>query len=251
MYIKYFNSDAFDLLKQLPNASVDLILTDPPYQISQPTDGMPGGSWGSPGDKNYTKRPELDFGEWDKVDLDLNTLMMEYYRVLKPRGTLICFYDIWKMQSLKEAAASAKFDKFRMCHWQKTNPVPVNSSVTYLSNSREYFISCIKGNSPTFNSKYDTGVYEYPILHGAERLDHPTQKPVALLYKLIDKHSNKGDVVLDTFAGVASVPYTCMLLNRSCISCELLPKYYTQGVSRLKNNKCNKLTNQFELQFTE
>lgn len=251
MYIKYLKKDAFKLLKSLPNNSIDLILTDPPYEISKPSDGMPGGSWGNPGDKNYTKRPELDFGEWDKIPINLPLLMNEYYRVLKKSGTLICFYDIWKMQNLKDAAENAKFDKFRMCHWQKTNPVPLNSKITYLSNSREYFVSCVKGCSPIFNSEYDKGVYEYPILHGNERLNHPTQKPVSLLKDLILKHSNSGDTVLDTFAGVASTPEACMYTKRNCISCEIDDNYYAQGVTRLKNNKFNKLTNVFELNFDE
>ena len=73
--------DCFDVLRNIPDNSIDLVLTDPPYEISQDNDGMPGGCWGKPGDKGYMKRPELDFGEWDKTPLDLSTLFSELYRI--------------------------------------------------------------------------------------------------------------------------------------------------------------------------
>lgn len=60
---RHILGDCFDVLKNIPNNSIDLVLTDPPYEISQKNDGMPGGCWGKPGDKGYMKRPELDFGE--------------------------------------------------------------------------------------------------------------------------------------------------------------------------------------------
>ena len=66
----------------------------------------------------------------------------------------------------------------------------------------------IKDKNPTFNSEYDNAIYNYPLCHGKERLKHPTQKPLGLIKDLIIKHSNKGDIVLDTFAGTSSYATT-------------------------------------------
>lgn len=234
--------DCFDVLAKIPDNSIDLILTDPPYEISQPTDGMPGGCWGKPGDKGYMKRPELDFGEWDKIPIDLPTLFKEFYRVLKPSGTVICFYDVWKLTYLKEA--SSQFNQHRLCIWQKTNPVPLNSKLNYLTNSREYFVTMVKGSKPTFHSEYDTGVYEFPILHGKERVgDHPTQKPVELFKQLINKHSNPNEIVLDPFSGTATTAIGCIQCNRKFITIEKSDKYYSIGCDRINTvtGKSNKL----------
>lgn len=233
--------DCFDVMKRIPNNSVDLILTDPPYEISQPSDGMPGGCWGKPGDPGYMSRPELDFGDWDHEPLDLDTLYQEFYRILKPSGSIICFYDIWKMESLKSAAMNAKFSQPRLGHWQKTNPVPLNSKLNYLSNSREYFASFVKGSNPTFHSKYDIAVYEYPIVHGNERLGHPTQKPVGLIKEMIIKHSNSGEIIFDPFAGTNTTAAAAVLTNRKFISIEKTEKYYNIGKTRIQKLSGNKL----------
>lgn len=240
--------DCFDVLHKLPDNSIDLVLTDPPYEISQISDGMPGGCWGKPGDKGYMKRPELDFGEWDKVPLDLNSLFQQLYRVVKPSGTVICFYDVWKISSLKDASSMSDnhklFSQHRLCIWQKTNPVPLNSKLNYLTNSREYFVTMVKGSKPTFHSEYDTGVYEFPILHGKERIgNHPTQKPLELFKQLINKHSNAGDIVLDPFAGTATTAIASLQTGRKFVTVEKLQDYYDTGCNRISKLINHKLVN--------
>jgi DNA modification methylase len=128
-----------------------------------------------------------------------------------------------------------KFKQGRICVWQKTNPVPINSKINYLSNANEYFFSFIKDKKPTFNSEYDNGVYKYPICHGKERLDHPTQKPLALITELIKKHSNIGDLVLDTFAGSGTTGEACNILERKYILMERDNNYYNLILKRLNN----------------
>lgn len=152
------------------------------------------------------------------------------------------------MESLKSAAIDAGFKQPRIGHWQKTNPVPLNSKLNYLSNSREYFSSFVKGANPTFNSKYDIGVYEYPIVHGKERLGHPTQKPIEMIKKMILKHSNSDDIILDTFSGTATIAAASILTNRKFISIESDEKYYNIGKNRIEKLSSNRL---FSLQNVE
>ena len=119
-----------------------------------------------------------------------------------------------------------KFKQPRVGQWQKTNPVPINSKLNYLSNAIEFFFTFVKGKKPTFHSLYDNGVYKYPICHGKERYDHPTQKPLALISDIINKHSNEGDVVLDNFAGTGTTAHACILNNRNYIVIERDDKYF-------------------------
>ena len=227
------NQDCYDFLATIPNNTIDLILTDPPYEISKPTNFQNGELKHDDTDRF---RISMDFGQWDKEQQDLKKLCKEYYRVLKPHGTIIIFYDIWKISYLKEALEEEKFKQIRFIEWIKTNPVPINSSINYLTNAREIALTGVKQNKPIFHSKYDNGIYQYPIYQGKDRI-HPTQKPLNLFIELLQKHSNVGDVVLDTFAGSGTTPVACLKTNRQFYGCELDTNYYNQSLKRINDNK--------------
>jgi site-specific DNA-methyltransferase (adenine-specific) len=233
------NDDCFSYITKIPDKSINLILIDPPYIISKESNFK---NYSDSANKELvTKYGQLsiDFGEWDKVEIDWISLFKEYHRVLKDGGTIIVFYDIWKSSTIKLAADSNKFKQSRIGQWQKNNPVPVNSKLNYLSNAIEFFFTFVKGSKPTFNSEYDNGVYKYPICHGKERTSHPTQKPIGLIVDLINKHSNPGDVVLDTFAGSGTTGHAAILTGRDFIMVEKDEVYFNIIKNRLDNLKQN------------
>ena len=224
------NEDALSYVKSLSSKSVDLVLTDPPYAISRDTNFKGGKLKGTDVDRF---RVSYDFGEWDVVDEDyFRVLFKETYRVLKKGGTLVCFYDIWKLESLKGILESCGFRMFRFIEWVKTNPVPINSKVSYLSNAREVAIVCVKGSKPTFNNSYHNGIYSYPIYQGEDRF-HTTQKSLKLFEDIILNHSNEGDTILDMFSGSGTTLIAANNLKRSCFACEKDVNYYTQTLERL------------------
>ena len=216
--------DCLSELIKIDNNVIDLIIIDPPYIISKNSNFKKISN--STSKEMATKyNISIDFGDWDKVDLEWDLLFKEYNRVLKKGGTIIIFYDVWKSNELKLAAESVGLKQPRVCVWNKTNPVPINSSINYLSNASEYFFTFVKCGKPTFNSKYDNGVYNYPICHGKERYKHPTQKPLSLISELIKKHSNPGDLVLDSFAGTGTTGHASKLLDRRFILIEKEEEY--------------------------
>jgi site-specific DNA-methyltransferase (adenine-specific) len=233
------NEDCFDFLPKLAAKSIDLILVDPPYLISR-NSGFTKYSEDANKDMvvKYGK-VSIDFGDWDKEDLDWEILFKEYYRVLKPGGTLIFFFDIWKGGMVKDVAEKCRFRQPRIGQWHKTNPVPINSKINYLSNAIEYFFSFVKDKKPTFNSEYDSGIYRHPLCHGKERLEHPTQKPLALIRELVEKHSNPGDTVLDTFAGTGTTGHACIQSGREYILAERDESYFRLLSSRIESAKQN------------
>ena len=172
---------------------------------------------------------KTDYGEWDmEFNMDkLEKFICEYYNKLKKGGTLIMFFDLWKISFLKEIMEKCKFKQIRMIEWIKTNPQPLNSSVNYLTNCREIALLGIKGTKPTFNSKYDNGIYMFPLQGGKNRF-HPTQKSLSLFEELIKKHSNENDTILDTFLGGGTTAIACKNTKRHFKGCELSTEYYNK-----------------------
>ena len=224
------NESCFDLLPRIEKNSVDLVLIDPPYEVSRDTNFQSGEATGRDTDRF---RVSMDFGKWDQGFTGLDKVVKECYQILKPGGTMICFYDIWKITTLKGYFDDAGFKQIRFIEWLKTNPVPINSKVNYLTNAREIAVVGVKGGKPTFHSEYDNGIYEYPICHDKGRF-HPTQKPLALFEDLVRKHSNEGELVLDCFSGAATTAVACINLNRNFIGCELDKEYYDKSIKRIE-----------------
>lgn len=182
-----------------------------------------------------------NYGQWDSnytLD-DLCLATKHFHRILKPGGSCIIFFDLWKITDLKNCLEEVGFKQLRFIEWIKTNPQPINSKRNYLTNCREIAVTAVKGGSSTFNSSYDNGIYEYPIYSARDRF-HPTQKSLGLFTDLIKKHSNEGDVVLDCYAGSATTAISCLETNRIFIGCEANEEYYTKSVDRIKNFKKQK-----------
>lgn len=221
----------FDFLPTIEDSSIDLVLIDPPYEISRETGFTHGDLTGRDTDRF---RVSMEFGDWDSQFQNLDLVVAECFRILRSGGSMICFYDLWKISTLKEYFDRAGFKQIRFIEWLKTNPVPLNSKRNYLTNAREIAITGTKNGKPTFNSEYDSGVYRFPICHSKDRF-HPTQKPLELIEELIRKHSNAGDLILDCFLGSGTTAIASKNLGRNFIGCEIDPNFYKKILERLQS----------------
>ena len=178
---------------------------------------------------------QTEYGKWDtEFTMEiLENFIKEYYKKLRKGGTLIMFFDIWKITPLKALFEKYKFKQIRFIEWIKTNPQPLNSKVNYLTNCREIALLGVKGGKPTFNSKYDNSLYKYPLQGGKNRF-HPTQKSIPLFEELIKKHSNENDIVLDTFLGGGTTAIACKKNNRKFKGCEISQEYYDKVLKILE-----------------
>lgn len=224
------HQDCFTFLSEIQSDSIDLILIDPPYEISRPT------GFGSIVHGVERFAVSMDFGDWDYNFSGLDIVIQEFYRVLKKGGTVIIFYDLWKISYLARLLELSKFKQLRFLEWIKCNPVPLNSKVNYLTNAREVAVSAVKAGRPVFHSEYDKGIYEFPIYHAKDRW-HPTQKPVKLFEALIEKHSNPGDLVLDCFLGSGTTAIASCNTDRRFIGCEIDESYFKKAMERIKSDQ--------------
>jgi len=227
--------DCLEYLKEIPDNFVDLIVTDPPYNVSQKSNIQYQ-------ELNITK----NFGAWD-FDFDPLPVLKELKRVLKPTGQIYVFCST-KQISIYMSVFEKDWFLRNLLVWNKTNPAPRLSKTNFLF-ANEYIIYAIneKGmpSKSTFNFFKQNEMHNIFItssLQGKERLKgpdrksiHPTQKPLSILKKLIEISSNKGDIVLDPFMGVGSTAVACKELERNFLGCELNKTYIQYLIKRLAN----------------
>ena len=227
------NDDCFEAIKRIPDNSINLILTDPPYNIAKYSTGNMQFDWRT--DRNN------DLADWDLIELHPKDLVEEFKRVLTPDGNIFIFCS-YNMIGEYHKAFDPEFDTFQFMVWHKTNPVPNFRKSSFL-NSCELIISCWnKGHTWNFTSQNDMHNFvESGICMGTERIKdqngnnlHPTQKPLAVLEKIVRIASNEGDIVLDCFNGVASTGEAALKLNRKYIGIEIDKLYYNASKNRLK-----------------
>jgi site-specific DNA-methyltransferase (adenine-specific) len=264
--IKVENTDALTFLQKIKKETIDLILTDPPYIISRES-GMNTHyetvqhnelnnieevkteeeweiykeinnietddkkekyiKYGTIYGKKYCVK--TNYGEWDNTFTmnELENIIAEYYKKLKKGGTLIMFFDLWKISYLKELFEKYNFKQIRFLEIIKKNPQPLNSKINYLTNCREIAVLGVKCGKPTFNSSYDNAIYYCNIQSGKTRF-HPTQKPLSVIEELIKKHSNEGDTVLDTFLGGGTTAVASKNTGRLFLGCEVSSEYFNK-----------------------
>jgi DNA modification methylase len=193
--------------------------------------------YGNASGKKYTLK--TDYGEWDKeFSIEkLQEFVNLFYKKLRKGGTCIIWFDLWKLSYLKEIMENYKFKQIRFIEWVKTNPMPLNQKINYLTTSREIALLGVKGGKPTFNSKYDNGIYKFPIQSGKKGERHPTQKSLRLFEELIKKHSNEGDLVVDPFLGGGTTVLACLKIKRKFKGCEINKKYFDIIIHKLKNQE--------------
>ena len=235
--------DCLEGLKQLEDNSVDLILTDPPYNIDF-------SKYDSLTDETGRKFHYTEKLSWDKkVNIDMKELSKELFkefnRILKESGSVVIFGSREWAYYYYEPAIQNNFDLKCQIIWIKSNPIPQLRHKNYRSAHENiiWFARYKEKKCPfTFNfinQKEMKNVFEFPILQGKERLDHPTQKPLKLIRKLIQIHSNPKDLVVDCFAGSGTTLVSCKELDREFIGFEIEPKYIEMANKRLSQKQLN------------
>lgn len=223
------NGDCMDHLRHIPDQSIDLILTDPPYNIAQYSTGnidLPG-------------RTALnnDLAAWDLKPIDPSALLADFKRIIKPNGNIFVFTS-YNLIGKWHKAFDSEFDTFQFFVWHKTNPAPKIFKNGFL-NSCE-MIACMwnKGHKWNFSSQNEMhNFFESPICMRPERLSdpkHPAQKPVKLLEHIIKIASTKGDVILDPFMGVGSTGVAALKNDRKFIGIEIEKAYFYAAERRIK-----------------
>ena len=222
------NGDCFDFLGEVPDRSVDLILTDPPYNIAAYSTGniaLPGRS-----------ALNNDLAPWDLEPLEPARLAADFRRILKPDGNIFIFAS-YNMLGKWHAALDSEFDTFQFFVWHKTNPAPKIYKNGFLNSCELIVCMWDRGHRWNFSNQREMhNFFECPICMAPERLKqpkHPAQKPLRLLEHLIGIASDGGALVFDPFMGVGSTGAAALRLGRRFLGVETDGEYFRAAAERL------------------
>ena len=211
---KLLHGDCLERMKEIPDGSIDLILTDIPY------DGVNRGSNGL---------RKLDKGKADVITFDIHEFLKEVDRICS--GTIIIFCAKNQLSDVFNYFENNKSGTVRQLVWQKSNPSPMNGQHIYLSGIENAI--WFKKRGSVFNAHCKNTVFKHPT--GRSKL-HPTEKNHALLIELILDNSNENQVVLDPCMGSSSTGIACLNTNRKFIGIELDDNYFDIGAERMRNH---------------
>jgi DNA modification methylase len=237
--------DCIEVLNSLPEKSIDLIFADPPYnlQLSQEL-------WRP----NLTKVDAVDdawdhFSSFEEYDVFTNDWLSACRRVLKDTGTIWVigsYHNVYRMGAILQ---DLNFWILNDVVWVKTNPMPNFRGVRF-TNAHETLLWAQKEKGARYTFNYQDmkalnndlqmrSDWVFPICTGAERVKlngqkaHSTQKPEALLYRVIMSSSNPGDVVLDPFFGTGTTGAVAKKLHRLWIGIERDEEYIRVAQKRI------------------
>lgn len=220
---KIICGDCLEVMKEIPNNIIDLVITDPPYSINYESGHIKQSK-----DKNYSQKQKVN---WDNFDLKTFPFN-EIFRILKNNSHLYVFMgfqNLWKMPPPD-----------RLLIWDKINECGMGDLTDW-----GYSFECIllyKKGKRALNGKREPSIIKSHKLTNFKMQDniknkilHPSEKPLKIITKLIEKSSNPNNIILDPFLGSGTTAVACKMLNRNFIGIEKNPDYCKIAEKRLAN----------------
>jgi site-specific DNA-methyltransferase (adenine-specific) len=241
--IELYNEDCFVKLKEITSNSVDCVITDPPYFLSN--DGITCKSG---------KMVSVNKGDWDKKEnydeiykFNYNWLI-ETYRILKPGGTLWVsgtYHNIYIIGSIIQSIKD--FRILNNITWIKKSPPP-NLSCRFFTHSTETILWVRKGVKSKHYFNYqlmkklnlnkqmkDVWIIGRPKKEETIFGKHPTQKPEEIIERMLLSSTQENSLICDMFFGSGTVPVLCKKNNRSFVGFELEKKYFDLTKKRINS----------------
>jgi site-specific DNA-methyltransferase (adenine-specific)/modification methylase len=246
---KLVNGDSLEELKKIPDETFDLIFADPPYNLQLKSELIrPDRSKVSAVNDKWDQ-----FENFKKYDDFTYSWLSECKRILKKNGAIWVIGSYHNIFRVGTAVQNLGFWILNDVIWNKKNPMP-NFRGTRFTNAHETLIWASKSEKSKYTFNYQSlkclnddlqmrSNWELPICNGSERLKkngkkvHSTQKPEALLHRILLATSNKNDLVLDPFLGSGTTATVAKKLSRNYYGIEKEKTYFKAAEQRLKKTK--------------
>jgi len=237
---KLIFGDCFDYFKNIPNESIDLILTDPPYGINL-KDGI-------------SRNPLKEIKNDSKDDIDWKIFFSESYRILKQNKML---YLCCRMDFIFRLSKYIQESEFIYSHdfiWLKGDMGYGNLKI--MGTTHEFIIALCKGNpEKSMSIKIDNEIKKRtPAIYWGkvttkEYYQHPTQKPIGMMAYIILNRTKEKDLIFDPFAGVSSTLIAAKMTKRSYLGIELDEDFYNLSNKRIHDENYLKMFENLENRF--
>lgn len=247
---KIIKGDCVKVMREMPDACVDLVFADPPYNLQLGGDlTRPDNSRVDGVDDDWDK-----FESFKSYDAFTRDWLREARRILKPDGAIWVigsYHNIFRVGAILQDTG---YWILNDVVWRKTNPMP-NFRGTRLTNAHETLIWAAKSQKSKYTFNYRAlktanddlqmrSDWEFPICTGGERIKsaegakaHPTQKPESLLYRVLIGSTKPGDIVLDPFFGAGTTGAAAKYLGRRFIGIERDKNYIAAARKRIARVK--------------
>ena len=240
---KLYHGNTLELLKEFPENSVDVVMTDPPFFLSN------GGITCQNG-----QMVTVDKGDWDKLDSMTmeefyTTVLIELKRILKPDGTIWLFGTMHNVYTLGYLLNKLEYKIMNNITWQKTNPAP-NLGCRMFTHSTETILWAKQNEKSKHffdyqlmkemnNNKQMKDVWTTSTTKKSEKKlgKHPTQKPLEIMEKMILASTKEDSLILDPFAGSGTTLVAANKLNRQSIGIDLEKEYIELAIARIEDLK--------------
>ncbi len=229
------NGDSLEIIKEIDDNSVNLILTDPPYNLGKFMNNR-GTNMGKLRENHFsaTDWDHLTYEDWAKK---MDQFLENSARVIMNGGSMIIFMSLMKVESIIKLAEKHGFYYKTTGIWHKKNPIPRNMNLHFVNSTEGWIYFTYKKKTGVFNNekKLEHDFFESGLTPGSEKRHggHPTQKPEILIKHFIKLLSNENDVVLDPFMGSGTTGKVASEMNRKFIGIELSDKYFKMSKERI------------------
>ena len=224
--IKLINGDCLNTLKNIPNDSIDLIVTDPPYlTTSRGNSGNSGGML----QKDINKKGRV----FTHNNINCKEYAPEFYRLLKDGSHCYVMTNHINLIDMLNTFTDIGFHFIKSLIWNKSNKIMGQ----YYMSQYEYILFFRKGKGKKINN---CGTSDILSISNKKTKDkdgkniHDTEKPIELMEVLVNNSSQENELVLDPFMGVGSTGLACIKNNRNFIGIEIDENYFNIAKSRLE-----------------
>ena len=229
---KIYNEDCLEGMKDIPDSSIDLIVTDPPYLINYKSKGRKG-------KEHRFNNVILN----DDNEYLIKGYIKECYRILKDDTAMYMFCSAAKVDFFK-TELEKYFAMKNMIIWEKDHFTLGDLEHTF---GRKYeIVFLVNKGIKKFNGKRLGDVWKFKRVLGDKQV-HQNQKPIELIEQCIEKHSDENDIIFDGFMGSGTTAVAAMNTNRRYIGFELDEYYYNVAMKRLNNHDPHKQMDLLEM----
>ena len=211
MDYQIFNEDCLEGMKNLPDGSIDLIATDPPYCVGASSNGV-----------------KTSFSDFNLMRPFFEQCFNEWRRVLKNGGHAYCCTD-WRTYPFLYPILIKYLTVRNLIVWD-FNWIKAGN---FYRPTHELIIFATNGKSTRTFSNCESDVWRIKTINYTQPKNHPSEKPVELMERMIKNSSCEGDTVLDPFAGSATTAVACINLNRKFVGYELDEKFFNVAQKRI------------------